>query len=154
MSARLLPLLALALFTATAIAAETDLSVHHAWIREAPPTAPVLAGYMIIENDGPEPRKLIATESPTFEAIELHRSVFKDGIASMMPVESITVPPDGGHVALKPGDYHLMMMDPAKPLRAGDEVTVWLTFNGGERVKTTLAVRKDAGGKHHEHHHH
>jgi periplasmic copper chaperone A len=134
-----------------ATGAEKDLSVHDGWIGEAPPTASVLAGYMVIENDGAEPRRLIAAASPAFKAIELHRSVLKNGIASMIPQSSVMIPPAGGQVAFEPESYHLMMMEPVHPLRAGSEATVFLTFDGGEHIKTTLLVRKAASSEHHHH---
>jgi copper(I)-binding protein len=152
MFARLKALLFMALLIPAAGAAQSGLSVRDAWIREAPSMAPTLAGYMVIENPGAEPRKLIAAESAAFEAIELHRSVFKHGGASMSPQSSILIPA-GGQAALEPSGYHLMMIGPAEPLRAGDEVSVRLTFDGGERMDVTLPVRKADGGEDHHHHH-
>jgi copper(I)-binding protein len=139
--------LIIAIFGNYAGGAESALSVHTGWIREAPPTASVLAGYMVIENDGAEPRKLVSAKSSAFESIELHRSVVRNGIASMVPQASVTIPPAGGQVAFRPGSYHLMMMNPTRFLRAGDKVTVILSFKNGEHLETMLPVRRAAGGE-------
>ncbi len=147
MFARYMFPLIIAIFASCAGGAESALRVHTGWIREAPPNASVLAGYMVIENNGVEPRKLIKVKSPAFESIELHRSVVKNGMASMVPQTSITIPPAGGQVAFKPGGYHLMMMNATRSLHAGDKVTVILTFKDGEHLKATLPVRRAAGGK-------
>jgi copper(I)-binding protein len=151
MFARLMILLAIALSISSTGAAQSSLSVRDAWIREAPPVASTLAGYMVIENHGPEPRKLIAAESAAFKAIELHRTMFENGIARMTPQDSVSIPA-GGQVALEPGGYHLMLIGSAEPLRAGDEVTVLLTFDEGERTTVTLPVKKAAGGERHHLH--
>ncbi len=155
MSARLLSLLFLLTMTLMASyagGAETGLSVRDGWIREAPPTVSGLAGYLVIENDSAEPRELIAAESAAFESIEMHRSTFEDGIARMSPQSSIPIPADG-RVALEPGGYHLMMLAPVEQLRAGDQVRVLLTFDGGERLPAMLRIRRAAGDEMQHHHH-
>lgn len=134
--------------------AQTTLSVHNAWIREAPPTATALAGYLTIENHGVAPRKLIGAESPLFGSIELHRSTVKKGVARMAPQKSVSIPPAGGQVEFKPNGYHLMMLEPTRPLRAGKQVTVTLKFNGNESVTATMPVRNAGGIDMHRQHHH
>jgi len=136
--------------------AETTLSVHSAWIREAPPNATALAGYLTIENHGVIPRILIGAKSAEFGSIEIHRSIVKNDVASMVRQKSVSIPPAGGQVDLKPNGWHLMMLAPTVPLRAGKMVTVTLKFNGDESVTTTMPVR-NAGGTvttHHDGHHH
>lgn len=153
MFARLASLVAilLPLCTSSALTAESTLSVRDAWIREAPPAASVLAGYMVIENQGAESRELITAESAAFRAIELHRSVVEGGVARMARQDTLSIPA-GGKLALQPGGYHLMLMAPQKPLRAGDEATVTLGFDNGERLAVTMRVRKVDGADHQHHH--
>jgi periplasmic copper chaperone A len=148
-----LPLLGLMLFGPYVGAAETSLSVHNAWIREAPPGATTLAGYMVIENDGAAPRRLISAASTAFEAVELHRSVVKDGLARMARQDVLSIPPAGGQVTLRPGGYHLMLLNPTRPLRAGDQVAVVLNFDGDEALRVQLPIRRSGGGDHQHHHH-
>lgn len=151
MPARLTSLVAITLLT-TYVGAETGLIVRDARIREAPPGATALAGYMVIENQSAETRKLIAAESAAFDAIEMHRSMVENGIARMVPQASISIPA-GGRATLDPNGYHLMMMRPAKSLRAGDDVNVLLTFDGGKRLSVTFPVTEGAGGADLHHHH-
>jgi copper(I)-binding protein len=151
--ARLLFLFAIVLSVPYAGAAQPRLGIRHPWILEAPPTASTLAGYMLIENHGLRPRKLVAAESTAFESVELHRSMVKNGIASMAPQDALAVPAHG-QVALEPGGYHLMMIEPAKCLRAGDKVKVDLIFDGDERVRKMFSVKKATGGGHFHHHPH
>ena len=134
--------------------AETDLSVHSAWIREAPLGAPALASYMVIENSGAAPRKLISATSAAFETVELHRSVIENDVAHMAPQAAVSIPPAGGQVKLKPGGYHLMMIKPLRALRAGDKVSVVLIFDGDEQLKVRVPVIRAAGVPAQHHHHH
>ena len=58
----------------------------------------------------------------------------------MAPVESITVPADGS-VELAPGGYHIMMLQLAAPLVAGDDVPITLSFADGDEVQVIAEVR-------------
>lgn len=134
------------------VAAPEGLVVQDAWIREAPPNAIAMAGYATIENHGDAKRSLIGAGSSAFRMVELHRSIREDGVAKMVPQDSMPIPA-GGALALKPGDYHLMMMHPTQPLHAGDTVEITLKFDDGTQQQVAFEVRKDSGETH-EHHHH
>jgi copper(I)-binding protein len=49
--------------------------------------------------------------------------------------------PAGGQVMLKPGSFHVMLMDLKQPLKAGDKVPLTLTFAGAGPLETELEVR-------------
>ncbi len=65
------------------------------------------------------------------------------GGMTMREVESIPLPA-GEAVALEPGAYHIMLLDLAAPLEAGDTFTVSLTFEGGATKDVEVEVRDDA----------
>jgi copper(I)-binding protein len=147
-------LVAISIFGTDGHSARTDLSVHSAWIREAPPSAPALAGYMVIENSGAAPRKLIGATSAAFEAVELHRSMIENDVARMVRQATVSIPPAGGQVKLKPGGHHLMMIKPLRVLRAGDKASIVLMFDGDEQLKVRVPVVRAAGVQTQQHHHH
>jgi copper(I)-binding protein len=147
--------LALALLIPLMAHADTKPSTLHAseaWIREGPPNSPALAGYLVIENTGSKDRRLLGVSSPAFGHVELHRSQLEGGVAKMVPQDSMPVPA-GGRLELKPGDYHLMMMQPGQALKAGDRVEVVLRFDNGDEITTSFLVKK-AQGSNDDHHHH
>ncbi len=129
------------------------LQVNEAWIREAPPNAMALAGYMTVTNSGTEDRQLIAVSSTDFERIELHRSELVEGVARMIPQDRMPIPA-AGRLVLKPGDYHLMLMHPRRSLKAGDEVNAILSFDNGEELPAVFRVKRPQGSDHQHHHHH
>ena len=122
-------------------AADTGISIENPWVREAPPTARMLAAYMTINNTGPVHRHLVGVESPQFTHVMLHRSEVVDGVARMIHEDDILIP-EHGSVALAPGGFHLMMPAPETRLTAGDSVEFILTFANGERIKVQAEVRK------------
>jgi copper(I)-binding protein len=64
-----------------------------------------------------------------------------DGMMTMQPVESIPVPA-GEKVELKPGGYHVMLLQVKKVLAVGDTIDVTLTFETAGEVTTTAEVRE------------
>jgi len=98
------------------------------------------AAFMVLENDGAEPRSAIAAESPACERIEFHRSEMEGGIARMRRQSSLTVPA-GGRLVLEPGGTHLMLIRPAA-LRAGDRVPITLELDDGETLAVEAVVRE------------
>lgn len=136
----LLTALALLLFTTLTNANET-LTISDAWIREAPPSARVLAAYLTIHNHGSQERVLTSIESPRFETVMLHKSEIVDGMARMQHVEQIAIPA-GASLELAPGGYHLMIAAPKQRLKSGSQITFLLHFANSQTVEVDARVGK------------
>jgi len=137
----LLPGLLLCACGAGSIHADTGLSVTDAWIREAPPSATVHAGYLTVVNSSPDAVTITGVSSPDYGGSEIHRSWVKDGIAHMQPVDSLDVPA-AGQVSLAPGGYHLMLFRPVRPLHAGNTVTLRFATSSGDCVSFNATVKR------------
>ena len=137
----------------SAPAAEPEISIDDPWMRAAPPTARVLAGYMVIENPRDEALTLVGAASPVADRVEIHETVVTDGLARMERRDRLEVPP-GGRLVLEPGGAHLMFMQPAAVPVDGELVPLELLFEAGERVAVELRVRAGPADGGHEHHHH
>ncbi len=149
MSARLLALLLMCLpLSATA----GELRVVSPWIREAPPTAQVLAGFAMLHNGSSRERRLVAIESEDFERVEMHRTLIEDGVARMLPQASLVIPANG-RLSLEPGGHHLMLIGPRRALTEGDRVTLSLRFADGETLPAAFEVRRGGGDTNPAHHH-
>lgn len=128
------------------------IEVQQAWIREAPPTSRVLAGYMTIINTGDSPAEITGISSPDFARAELHRTRVEDGVARMVPVDSIPVPA-GGRVMLEPGGMHLMLFDPGRLLKLDDSVRLEVKLSDGATLTVeALVIRVSDGNDDHHHH--
>jgi copper(I)-binding protein len=62
------------------------------------------------------------------------------GAMTMKPVDGIDLPA-GEPVQLKPGGYHVMLLDLAQPLEAGQQIEVTLTFEKAGKQTVTAEVR-------------
>lgn len=127
----LVALLAGALWWVAQFAPESPLSVDNARIRMVPGGAP-MAGYMVLRNRGDAAIRLVAARSQAFEAVMIHRSIVEDGRARMEHQRGGVVISPGQSVEFRPGDLHLMLMEPRAGLQVGDPVVVMLRFEGLE----------------------
>ena len=132
--------------------ADDIIEIDDAWIAEAPPVSKVLAAYMEIENESTEDRRAIAMQCAEFERAEFHRSIEKEGVASMERLAVLNVPVDS-ELELKPGGFHIMLFNPERRLRAGDKTDCSMEFDDGTVISFELEVRK-ASVEDHSHHHH
>lgn len=143
---RLMALLAMVLWT-TMAQAGGQVMADNAWIREAPPGAAAMAGYMTLMNQGDKPAILVGASSPAFAKVMLHRTVMEEGMAKMVHQMQIEIPAHG-KVTFEPNDYHLMLMKPKQQLKAGDKVDITLEFKDGKSMVVTHEVRSGMGMEH------
>ncbi|HEY1015512.1 MAG TPA: copper chaperone PCu(A)C, partial [Herpetosiphonaceae bacterium] len=100
------------------------------------------AAYMRIANAGAAER-LVKAESPVAGTVELHTVEDQNGVMAMRPVAAIEIPAQGS-AELKPGGFHVMLIDVQRELRAGDTFTVTLTFEQAGAVTVPVTVRDPA----------
>ena len=122
---------------ATATEPENNLLIGNAWIAEAPPVSKVMVAYLTFKNTGPKPMEITAASSDQYSSIEFHETIEKDGMATMIRHDSLTIPAHGQY-ELKPGGPHLMLFNPVKPIMAGD--TVNITFGTSDNTAKTVSI--------------
>ncbi len=132
----------LSLFPNVASSADSAIVIRDAWIREAPPHATVLAGYMILENQSDKSQSLISVSATAFGRVMIHRTEQKDGMAHMVHQKQVTIPAKG-KIIFAPGGYHMMLMEPKRSLQAGDQATVDLNFADQSKLSVIFEVRKN-----------
>lgn len=140
-SSRRRALLLIAAFPLLSLAADSALRIDDPYVRLVPPNAPASAAFMVISNSGSEPRQLVKAQSPAARSVELHTHVDDHGVMKMRPVASIAVDAKG-KVELKPGSYHIMLIDLKQPLNEGEVVPIALIFDDGSSQQIAAPVRK------------
>ena len=143
----------LVLFSLNQASADENITVHNAWIREAPPTIKAMAGYLQIENSSDKTLILISAESSEFERIEFHLSQTEDDIARMQQQDEIIIAPNSTFI-FRPGNYHLMLFNNTVPMREGKSTSIKLTFDSGDTHEFDAIVKKSDSNNVHQHHNH
>lgn len=119
--------------------AQAGLKIHDAWSPEAPPGR-TMAGFMKIENTGDNVVSLVSGSSPQFERIEIHDMVNDDGVMRMRKLDQLDIEPAGIR-ELRPGSFHIMLMQPKATWVAGDSIELILEDSLGQRYPVNLEVR-------------
>ena len=122
-------------------AADITLRIGDPYVRLVPPNAPASAAFMVISNSGGAERKLLAAQSPVAKTVELHTHINDQGVMKMRQVPSIAIKANG-QTELKPGSYHIMLIDLKQALNEGDAVPLTLTFDDGSSQQISAPVRK------------
>jgi len=128
----------LAILALPAMAAANGANVSNPRIRMLPGDLP-MAGYFELHNSGKKPITLTHASSKEFGMVMMHKSMHKNGEASMMMVNKIEIAP-GKSVSFAPGGYHLMLMNRKKNLKVGDKVLIKLDFASGHSSNVEFKV--------------
>ncbi|MCL4255187.1 MAG: copper chaperone PCu(A)C, partial [Anaerolineae bacterium] len=76
--------------------------------------------YMVIENSGDSDDTLIGAVVPISNMVQIHQTTVTDGVAQMGELENGLDIPAGGVAELRPGGYHIMLMDLTADLVEGE----------------------------------
>ena len=132
----------LAALAAVAIPAGASVTATDAWVRGTVPAQKSTGAFVTLTST--EDARVVSVSTPAARSAQIHESLMDGGRASMRHVESLPLPA-GRSVELKPGGYHVMLEELAKPLREGDRVPLTFTIEdkGGKRsrVEVEAAVR-------------
>ena len=122
-------------------AVETKLTVNDPYVSLVPPNSQVSAAFMVIKNAGSTDRKLVKAESPVAKTVELHSHTNENGVMKMREVKSIDIKANG-QAELKPGGYHIMLINIRQALKEGEAIPIALTFDDGSKQQIEAPVRK------------
>lgn len=135
-----------------ACAPKTGLQVEGAWARAAGlldagtsahggmSVGTTSAAFLSITNNTGQADRLLAAECDAARAVELHETRMENDIMAMRQVDGIDIPA-GATVELKPGGYHIMLIDLNQELKAGQKLALTLVFENAGRVALEAEIR-------------
>jgi periplasmic copper chaperone A len=109
-----------------------------AWVRGTVAAQKTTGAFLTLEST--EDAKLVGVSTPAAKSAEIHESRQTQGRVQMNEVDEVPLPA-GKRVELKPGGYHVMLVDLARPLGEGDNVPLTLTIEDKRGKRTQLEVR-------------
>lgn len=127
-------------FTGCAEKKLEPIKVEEVFFHELAPNQTTAAAYMRISNQSSKMQVLNYIHSPAADHIELHRTMYTDGMMQMRPVSKLSLSP-GETKILEPGGFHLMIFGLYDPLKAGDTFELTLEFESGEVIQTKGVVK-------------
>ena len=139
------------LLATAALAAHAQTTVKDPWVRGtvAGQKATGMFGQVTSTSGG----KLVSASSPVAGVVEIHEMVMDGNVMKMRAIAGLELPA-GKPVDLKPGGYHVMLMDLKQELKTGESVPVTLVIEGvgGKResveLKAPVKALADSQKKH------
>jgi copper(I)-binding protein len=123
-------------------AGAAQVAVNGAWVRATVPGQTIAGAYLKITSASTA--YLVGGSSPVAKAVELHQMSLENNVMKMRPLARLELPA-GSAVELKPGGYHLMLIDVAHPLVAGERVPLKLMLEDKDGRRHTIDVVADVG---------
>ncbi len=130
---------------------EGNFKITHPWARFTPPGSPNGAAYLVIENKGATPDRLIGAVTPRAAKVEIHGHEMTDDVMSMRQREAVDLPPNES-VTFETGGLHLMLIKLTAPLKEGERFPLTLKFEKGDDITVDIAVERGVEVKMDQHH--
>ena len=117
-----------------------DVKIEGAWIRTAVAGQSGTGGFMTLTS--PVNMRLVAVSTPVAKIGEVHEMKMEGQVMKMAELKNGLELPAGKTVELKPGGFHIMLLDLKQSLKADLQVPVTLTFANakGEQSKVDIKV--------------
>jgi periplasmic copper chaperone A len=131
------------LVVSPASAADYDVgSIHisQPWSRATPKGASAGAAYMTITNNGKTPDRVNCVSSDASAECQIHSMTMDNGVMQMRPVEGGLEIKPGETVTLKPGSFHMMLLNLKHPLEQGNSMKATLKFDSAGTVDVEYPI--------------
>ena len=119
--------------------AQTTVKVEDAWVRGTVATQKATGAFMRLTPSANA--RLVEAKSPVAGVVEIHEMAMENDVMKMRQIPGLDLAA-GRTLDLKPGGYHVMLMDLKQQIKGGDTVPVTLTFEEiGSKKRFTQEVK-------------
>ena len=135
---RLIACTSLTLLTLLALPAQAQTKVADPWVRGTVAEQKATGAFMQLTSVAGG--KLVSISSPAAGVVEIHEMKMDGSTMHMRAIPGLALPA-GKAVDLKPGGYHVMLLDLKAPLPAGSTVALNLVVEGRDGKRETIVVK-------------
>jgi hypothetical protein len=124
-----------------ALPAAAQVTVTDPWVRGTVAGQMATGAFMKLQSA--KDARLIEASSPVAGVVEIHEMAMENNVMRMRAVNALALPA-GRAVELKPGGYHVMLMDLKQQMKEGEVVPVTLVVESAgkrETIEVKAAVR-------------
>jgi copper(I)-binding protein len=130
-----------AIFLGINLSASAQVVVKDAWARAT--VAQQKSTGIFLQIESKKDAKLINVKTDIAEISEIHEMSMDNNVMKMREVESVILPA-GKLVELKPGGFHIMLMQLKNQVKVGDEIALTLTIETADKKQETIEVKAKA----------
>ena len=128
--------LAALMFAAFPVMAQ--VTVKEPWVRATVSAQKATGAFMQITSA--QDARLVEAKSPVAGVVEVHEMVMEKDVMKMRAIKGLDLPA-GKTVELKPGGYHVMLMDLKEQMKEGATVPVTLVIEGKDKKRSTVELK-------------
>ena len=124
--------------SATSLWAQTTVKVDDAWVRGTVAQQKATGAFMRLTPE--KNARLVAASSPVAGVVEIHKMVMENDVMKMRQIPGLDLAA-GRTLDLKPGGYHVMLMDLKAPLAKGATVPLTLVFKDAQGAESQMQLQ-------------
>ena len=118
------------------------VKVEDPWVQATVVGQKATAAFMKLTADAPV--KLTGGKTPVAPVVEIHEMVMDGDVMKMRAIPGGLPLEAGKTMELKPGGYHVMLIDLPKPVEVGQKVPLTLIFTDAQGKEFEVAVEAPA----------
>lgn len=129
------------LLALSATAALAQVEVKDPWVRATVQQQKTTGAFMQLTSQ--QDARLLEVRSPAAARVEIHQMSMANNVMRMRAVPGLDLPA-GTAVDLKPGGYHIMLVNLNRQITAGDLVPLTLVFEDKDKQRQTIELQVPA----------
>lgn len=116
------------------------INIENAWVRPAG-KGMNSALYFSINNQTNKTDELYKVEASIAWAIQLHKTINKNGLMEMKQIKSVEIPANQT-VKFAPGGYHVMLIRLKEEIKPGSKINFTFYFKKAGKIKVSAKVKE------------
>lgn len=118
--------------------AHAEIKISNAWVKPTMPGQPVAGAYMTLVSD--KDIDIVEVDSPVAGKAEIHSMSMEGNIMRMKRLERLSLKA-GKPVELKPGGFHIMLMELNHQIKEGEAVPISLVSQDDTGKRVTQLIK-------------
>lgn len=135
---KMIPLVAAAVLALSTTSIWAQVKVDEPWVRGTVAQQKATGAFMRITPE--KNARLVAASSPVAGVTEIHEMAMEKDVMKMRQIPGLDLTA-GKTTDLKPGGYHVMLMDLKQHIKAGDTVAITLVFEDEAKQRFTQEIQ-------------
>ena len=123
---------------ATSVVHAQEVTIKEPWVRGTVRGQKTTGAFMHLTAT--EAATLVSVESPVAGTVQIHEMKMENDVMKMRAIPRLDLPA-GKAIELKPGGYHVMLMDLKQPLKKGEAVPISLRFEAKDKTFKTIEIK-------------
>ena len=129
------------LLALSSLHALAEVTVAEPWVRATVPQQKATGAFMQLKSD--TGARLVAADSPVAGVVEIHEMLMDKDVMMMNRIDALELPA-GQVVELKPGGYHVMLMDLKAQVKEGEQVPLTIVVENKDGSRQSIELNAPA----------